>query len=164
MRTFAAAALLLALAACAHPPPASGPAAPSPAPVPESVLATPPATAGVPNAPPAVSPFRYVIDPPPPAPGAPAILEIAVNDQTLHLGTPYAVRVTTSPDVNAVQVEAMGESYGLPPAGPGLFFVTGSVPSDVPFFLLNRSYTLTVIAQTAAGRSTRIQVPMRLER
>jgi hypothetical protein len=34
----------------------------------------------------------------------------------------------------------------------------------VPFFFLDRSYTLTVIASTADGRSASIQVPMRLER
>jgi hypothetical protein len=163
-------------AAASPSPPAS--AAPLPAPLPQPapvVTASPaptaapvptaaplPAPAPSPTATPAASPFHYVIDPP--ATGKPAILEIAVNDRVLHPGGPYIVRVTTTLDVASVEVDAMGESYGLPPAGPGRFFTAGSVPSEVPFFFLNRSYMLTVVAQTADGRSSSIQVPMRLER
>jgi hypothetical protein len=109
-------------------------------------------------------PFQYVLVPPPQPAGAPAILEVAVNDRILHPGGPYIVRVLTTPDVTTITVEAMGGSYGLPADGPGRFFTSGSVPSGVPFFLINRSYTLTVVAQTADGRSTSFVVPMRLER
>lgn len=164
MRLFAAAVLLLlASVACTHQPPASAP--PSPAPAAPEIGPAPAASAAVAFAPAQpVSPFHYVIAPPAPPPGAPAIVEIAVNDQILHPGGPYVVRVTTSPDVTAVQVQAMGQSFAMPPGGNGRFFVSGSVPSEVPFFLLNRGYMLTVVAQTADGRSTSVQVPMRLER
>jgi hypothetical protein len=137
-----------------------GPAPPLPAPAPTP--APTPSPIPVPTATPTVSPFHYVIDPP--AAGSPAILEIAINDRVLHPGGPYIVRVTTTPDVATVQVEAMGGSYGVPPAGPGRFLTAGSVPSVIPFFFLDRSYMLTVVAQTTDGRSSSIQVPMRLER
>lgn len=177
MRSLAVAVLALAVTATANP--ATAQPAPAPLPQPAPALTTAPATPvpvptaaplpapspiPSPTATPTVSPFHYVIDPPPPAPGTPGILEVAVNDRVLHPGGPYVVRVTTTADVTTVQVQAMGGSYGLPPAGPGLFFIAGSVPSEVPFFLLDRSYTLTVVAQTADGRSTTLQVPMRLER
>jgi hypothetical protein len=191
MRSLAVAAVALAVAAFANRsaavaqalPPAASPSptaspVPLPAPLPQPApVVTPsaaptvapvptaaplPAPTPSPTATPAASPFHYVIDPP--ATGTPAILEVAVNDRVLHPGGPYIVRVTTTLDVASVEVDAMGASYGLPPAGPGRFYTAGSVPSEVPFFLLNRSYTLTVVAETGDGRTSTIQVPMRLER
>ncbi len=62
-------------------------------------------------------------------------------DQTLHAGAPYSVRVKTSADVTAINVSAMGQTYGMQGAGPGLFASDGQVPGGIPFFLLNRDYT-----------------------
>ena len=45
--------------------------------------------------------FNYVVDPPVPANG-PGIREIAVTEQTLHPGGPWAMRVTTTSDVTVV--------------------------------------------------------------
>jgi hypothetical protein len=87
-----------------------------------------------------------------------------MNDQTLHVGGPYSVRVKTSPDVTTLSVSTMGNTYGMQSAGPGLFASDGSVPGFVPFFLVNRNYTLVVTAQTADKRSTSFTLTLRLER
>ena len=148
-------ALVLLAAGCSHrspePETTTAPASPSPgvsAPV---------------NAPTA-SPYHYVVVPPPPAPGMPAILEIDMLEQTIHAGAPYSVRVRTSPDVTAINVSSMGQTYGMQAAAPGLFATDGQVPSGIPFFLLNRSYGVTVTALTADRRSTTVTVDLRLER
>ncbi len=94
----------------------------------------------------------------------PAILEIDLLDQVVHAGAPYSVRVRTSPDVTAINVSAMGQTYGMQAAAPGLFATDGQVPSGIPFFLLNRSYAVTVTAVTADKRSTTVSVDLRLER
>jgi hypothetical protein len=83
-------------------------------------------------------------------------------DQTLHAGAPYSVRVKTSLDVTAINVSAMGETYGMQGAAPGLFASDGQVPSGIPFFLLNRNYTVTVTALTADKRSTSVSVQLYL--
>ncbi len=82
----------------------------------------------------------------------------------MHPGGPYLVRVTTSLDVTTVNVSTMGATYALPAVAPGRFLVSGTVPSEVPFFFFDRSYTLTATALTADGRSTSFQVTLRLER
>jgi hypothetical protein len=94
----------------------------------------------------------------------PAIVEIDMLDSVLHPGGAYSVRVRTSLDVTTILVSTMGQTYGMQAAGPGLFATDGQVPSGVPFFLLNRAYTLTVTAQTVDKRSTTIAVNLRLER
>jgi len=109
-------------------------------------------------------PYHYVVIPPPPAPGQPAILEIDLLDQVLHVGGPYSVRVRTSPDVTNLTVATMGQTFGMQAAGPGLFASDGQVPSAIPFFFVNRNYTLIVHAQTADKRSTSVSITLRLER
>jgi hypothetical protein len=163
MRSIALIAVLLVLAACSHAPKEPAPEPSPSAPALHAAPATPP-QAEIPAVPPAPGPFHYVLTPPPPAPGSPTIAEIALSDQTLHPGGPYVVRVLTSPDVTSLLVSTLGQTYALPPNGPGKFFVSGLVPSEVPFFFLNRSYRLTVTAQTGDSRSTTVQVTVRLER
>lgn len=133
------------------------PAGPTPSPAPSS-------PAPVATATPMASPYHYVVTPPPPAAGQPAILEIDMLDQVVHVGGPYSVRVKTSPDVTALNVITMGGSYAMQAAGPGLFASDGQVPNGVPFFMLNRSYTVTIVASTADGRSTSVPISLRLER
>jgi hypothetical protein len=94
----------------------------------------------------------------------PVILEIDMLDETIHAGAPYSVRVKTSLDVATISVSAMGSTYGMQAAGPGLFASDGQVPGGIPFFLLNRSYSITVIAQTADKRTTTVTLNLRLER
>jgi hypothetical protein len=94
----------------------------------------------------------------------PVILEIDMLDETIHAGAPYSVRVKTSLDVATISVSAMGSTYGMQAAGPGLFASDGQVPGGIPFFLLNRSYAITVIAQTADKRTTSVTLNLRLER
>lgn len=105
-----------------------------------------------------------MVDPPPPALGQPGILKIEMLDQTLHAGKPYSVRVYTTTDVTTLTVEAMGGNYGMQSAGPGLFASDGQLPNFIPFFMLDRSYTITVTAKTADGRSTSVPLTLRLER
>ncbi len=83
-------------------------------------------------------------------------------DQTLHAGAPYSVRVKTSPDVTAINVSAMGQTYGMQAAGPGLFASDGQIPNGIPFFLLNRDYTVTIIALTADKRTTSVSLTLHL--
>jgi hypothetical protein len=94
----------------------------------------------------------------------PAILEIDMLDATIHAGAPYSVRVKTSLDVTTINVSAMGSTYGMQAAGPGLFASDGQVPGGIPFFLLNRSYGVTVTALTADKRATAVTLNLRLER
>jgi hypothetical protein len=94
----------------------------------------------------------------------PAILEIDMLDETIHAGAPYSVRVKTSLDVATINVSAMGSTYGMQAAGPGLFASDGQVPDGIPFFLLNRSYGIIVTAQTADKRTTTVTLNLRLER
>jgi hypothetical protein len=182
MRILAPAIVALTLAAAyplatvAQPTPAPA-AQPAPAPTPPAAPTTPSAAplaspAANPSASPAPSPtasgtpnpYRFIVTPPAPKPGQPAILEIDLLDSTLHAGQPYSVRVKTSLDVTAINVSAMGSTYGMQMGYPGLFASDGSVPSGIPFFLLNRDYTLTVAAMTADGRTTTVPVTLRLER
>jgi hypothetical protein len=138
-------------------------AAPLPAPTPVPTPApTPTPMPGPASTPVATSPFHYVLVPPPPAPGAPTIAEIALNDQTIHPGGPYMVRVTTSPDVTSVVVQAMGGTYPIPQTGPGRFLTSGQVPGMAVLFI--GTYTAVVVAQNGAGRTTSFSVTMRLAR
>jgi hypothetical protein len=112
----------------------------------------------------ASGPYHYVVTPPAPAPGQPAIIEIDLLDQVLHVGGPYSVRVKTTPDVTNLTVATMGQTFGMQSAGPGLFASDGQVPSAIPFFFVNRNYTLIVHAQTDDKRSTSFSITLRLER
>lgn len=85
-------------------------------------------------------------------------------DQTIHEGAPYSVRVRTSLDVTAINVSTMGQTYGMQAAGPGLFATDGQVPGGIPFFMLNRTYPITVTALTADRRSSAITLNLRLEK
>jgi hypothetical protein len=139
--------------------------APSPAPVPPTAAPIPaPSPTPSPAATPTGSPYHYVVTPPAPPPGMPVILEIDMLDQTLHPGTAYSVRVRVSPDVTKINVEAMGQTYGMQAAGQGLFASDGQVPGFIPFFMLGRAYTVTLTALTADGRSTSFPLPLRLDR
>jgi hypothetical protein len=159
LRAAAVPALVLLAAACSHSPSPQTSASPAP-----GVSATPAAVAPAPPAAFEPSAYHYVVTPSPPPAGQPAIVEIDMLDQTIHAGAPYSVRVKTSPDVTAISVSSMGTTYGMQAAGPGLFASDGKVPDGIPFFLLNRSYGVTVTAQTADGRSTAVTLSLRLER
>ena len=162
--TFLALAYPLTIAAQPAPAPTSQPApadaSPSPPPAPPTAGPIPspsPTASGTP------SPYHYVVNPPAPAPGQPAIFEIDMLDQTIRPGAPYSVRVKTSLDVTTLNVSTMGQTVGMQGAGPGLFATDGQVPGGVPFFLMNRTYTVILIAGTADGRSTSVPVTLRLE-
>ncbi len=92
------------------------------------------------------------------------ILEIDMLDSTLHPGAPYSVRVKTSPDVTSLTVTALGGTYAMQAAAPGLFATDGQIPWGIPFFLLNRSFSITVNAAIADGRTTSVPLTLRLER
>jgi hypothetical protein len=146
-------------------PPAPPTAAPLPSPAPPSSSPSPsPSPIAAPTAAPTQSPYHFITTPPAPPAGQPAILEIDMLDQTLHAGAPYSVRVKTTADVTAINVSAMGETYGMQGAAPGLFASDGQVPSGIPFFLLNRDYTVTVTALTADKRTTSVSLTLHLQR
>ena len=151
------------------PAPEPSPAAPSPTPVASAPAAAPipppaPSASPAPTSAPTDSPYRYVVTPPAPAPGQPVIFEIDLLDSTIHAGQPYSVRVRTSLDVTAINVSALGQSYGMQAARPGLYASDGAVPAGVPFFMLGRNYTVTITAIAAGGKSTTVQLTLRLDR
>jgi len=153
-------ALIIAQASPAAPAASPSPAAivaPSPTPVPSATLS--PAPVATPIA------FTYVVDPPLPAAG-PGIREVAVTQQTLHAGGPWALRVTTTPDVTGVAVDAYGVHFALFPVGPigsGVFAAMGTVP-DAPAQYLDRTYAITVVGTTADGRRATTSISVRLVR
>jgi hypothetical protein len=172
--------VLLAASAGAPPSPAPtispSPAPPSasPQPVATPVAQPPPGTATPVPVPPAtpvptVQPpaFRYVFTPPPgstPAPaGAPQIIEVDCTDQVIHQNQDVAMRVVTTSAVSAVTLSALGRSAPLPQVAPGVWAASSHVPS-VPFFFLNRTYTVQIVAATSDGRSDTVSFPVRLER
>jgi hypothetical protein len=126
-----------------------------PTPVPSAV----PQPSGTPN------PFGYIVVPPLPVAGnAPRISEIAANDRVLHKGGMLLVRITTSLDVTRVVLRGMGHEIAVPQISPGVFSGQEQLPSGIPFFMLNRTYQIEVLATTGDGRSTSFTVPVRLER
>jgi hypothetical protein len=147
----------------ATPVPAVPSAAPIPPPPPPSPAPTPTASPA-PSATPSDSPFHYVVTPPAPGPGQPVILEIDLLDSTIHAGQPYSVRVRTSLDVTGINVSALGQTYGMQLARPGLYASDGQVPAGVPFFMLGRNYTVTVTALAPGGKSTTVELSLRLDR
>jgi hypothetical protein len=174
MRAFTLALAPLLLAASVADPPSP---APTVSPSPAAATASPQtvATPGTapPPPPPTVAPtapqpaFRFVYTPPAgstPAPaGAPQIIEVDCTDQVIHQNQDVAMRVVTTPTVSAVTLSALGRSAPLPQVGPGVWAANSHVPS-VPFFFLNRTYTVQIIATTADGRSDTVSFPVRLER
>jgi hypothetical protein len=140
------------------PAPATPTAAPQPSPSPAPAITATPAPA------PTEPVYKVVLTPPPPGPGLPAILEIDMLDTTVHAGGTYSVRVKTTLDVTTLNVTALGTTLGMQAARPGLFATDGTVPTAIPFFLLNRSYTVTITALSADGKSTSFPVTIRLER
>jgi hypothetical protein len=140
---------------------------PSPRPTPSPVPVTtptpsPPATPSpVPS--PTATLFGYVVDPPADADASPRIVEIAVNDRTLHQGEMVLVKITTTPDVTSMFLRAMGHQIAVPLMSPGLFAGQQQLPSAIPGFMLHRNYQIEFVASTAAGKTTVYALPMRLE-
>jgi hypothetical protein len=125
-----------------------------------------PAPTPAPTAAPTPIAFNYVIDYPPAASGTPGIREVAVTEQTLHVGGPWVLRVTTTPDVTAVAVEAYGLRFALfaiGDPGSGVFAAMGTVP-NAPAQYLNRAYTVSVVGTTADGRHTTASLSLQLVR
>jgi len=131
----------------------------TPAPVPTATTTPiPPTPSPVPQPSGTPNPFTYIVEPPAPAASnAPRIAEIAANDRVLHKGGLLLVRITTSLDVTRVLLRAMGREIAVPQMSPG-------VPGNIPFFMLNRTYQIEVVATTADGRNASYTVPVRLER
>jgi hypothetical protein len=151
------------------PPTPPAPATPTPTPLPSpTATATPTSTpTPAPLAAPTANPYAYIVDPTPqPGPvasDAPRILEIAINDRVLHPGGPVMLRVTTTPNVVGVELRAMGQFFAVAQSGPGLFTLSLTVPSSIPFFMLH-DYSVVVAAGTADGRQTTVPLSLRLAR
>jgi hypothetical protein len=167
--------LLVALAQPApQPQPNAPPSPPAPvstsAPVPTATTTPVPPTPSpvptpTPQPPASPNPFGYVVPVPPPAgSGSPRIAEIAANDRVLHKGGLLLVRITTSPDVTHVIARTWNHEIGIPQISPGVFSGQETLPSNIPFFMLNRTYQIEIVASTADGRSASYTVPVRLER
>ena len=110
------------------------------------------------------NPYGYVTAPSPGPAGAPRIVEIAVNDRTLHAGGMLLVRVTTSPEIATLVARTMGHEIAIPLASSGVFAGQQQMPSNVPFFLVNRTYSVEFVGTTADGRTVSASVPIRFER
>jgi hypothetical protein len=147
------------------PPPISTPS-PSPAPTPAATTTpVPPTPTPTPQPSGSPNPFAYIVEPPAPAASnAPRIAEIAANDRVLHKGGMLLVRITTSLDVTRVVLRGMGHEIAVPQMSPGVFSGQQQLPSGIPFFMLNRTYQIEVVATTADGRNASFTVPVRLER
>jgi hypothetical protein len=133
---------------------------PTPAPSPAPPQPTPPPA---PTPTPTPNPYGFITTPTPAPSGSPQILEIALNDRVLHKGGPLMLRVTTSQDVTAVVMRALGHELGVAKTGPGVFSGDTVLPTGIPFFLLGRTYTVQFIATTADGRNTSASVAVRLD-
>ena len=139
--------------------PAPAPTAATPAPAPTATTTpVPPAPAAAPD------PFSYKVVPSPGPSGQPQFLEIAASDKVLHPGRLAILRVTVSPDVVSVVANALGSDLTLPQAAPGVFGGQEQLPGWIPFWYLNRNYTVTFTARTADGRVATTSLPVRLER
>jgi len=147
-------------AGSALPPPPTPPAPTPETPAPEAT----PSPAPAPTVAPTPNPYLYVITPPPtagPADG-PHILEVDVNDHAIHPGGPLLVRVTTSPNVIGVEARAFGRFIAIPANGPGVFTLAYTMPSGIPFWLMNKNYDIVIAAATPDGRQTTVTVTMAL--
>jgi hypothetical protein len=143
---------------------------PGASPLPTPTATPPPTFPPEPVRTPAPSPrptptlFAYVVDPPAGDADSPRIFEIAINDKTVHAGQWLLVKITTSPNVTSLQVRTLGHQMYVPNVSPGLFGGQQQLPKWIPGFLLNRTYTIDVIAATSDGRTTIYSLPLRLER
>ena len=139
---------------------------PAPAPTATATATATPNTTPLPNATATPIAFNYVVDYPAAPAGTPGIREVAVTEQTLHAGGPWAMRVTTTPDVTAVAVEAYGLRFALfavGESGSGVFAAMGTVP-NAPAPYLNRAYTVTVVGTTADARRATASLSLQLVR
>jgi hypothetical protein len=151
-----------------QPVPPTPPPLVTPTPIPTPVTTPTPAAASTPSPSPTPSPtptlFGYVVDPPADANASPRIVEIALNDRTLHQGQMLLVKITTSPDVTSMFARTMGHQIAIPFMSPGIFAGQQQLPNAIPGFLLNRSYWVEFVATTADGKTTVFALPLRLER
>ena len=126
-----------------------------PSPAPAAIVSPSPA--------PTLMPLTYLVTPPQPPAGQPAITQIAMSDQVAHSGAPYLLIITTTPDVTGVTVEAYGVRFALFPAGPGRFGVMGQIP-PIPFFIANRTVAVRFTASASNGRSFVASLDVRVAR
>jgi hypothetical protein len=142
--------------------PSAGPT-PSAAPTPAATTPAPTLT----PAPTATPAYRFIYTPRPgvtnPPPDAPRIVEIDFTDQTIHQNSDVALRILTSPAVASVVLTALDHDAPVPQVAPGVWGELIHVPS-VPFFLLNRTYSVAVRAASADGRFDSVTLPVRLVR
>ncbi|GAC1411378.1 MAG: hypothetical protein NVSMB64_21120 [Candidatus Velthaea sp.] len=139
--------------------------APVPPPTPAAATTPPPSPGAAASATP--NPYGYVVTPPPataPPGDGPQILEVALNDRTVHAGGALLARVRTSSNVVGVEARALGRFIAVPQSGPGTFAVQYMLPGGIPFWLLNRNYDVVIAAATADGRQTTLTVPLTLAR
>jgi len=135
----------------------------SPGPLPSASSSPAPSPAPSPSATP--NPFGYIVNPSPPPAGAPRIIEIALNDKVLHPGGMLLVRVTTSPEITALVVRAMGHELGVPLASPGVFSGQQQIPvGSIPSYMLNRTYRVDFVGTTADRRTATASLDVRFER
>jgi hypothetical protein len=137
------------------PAPSASPAAVVPPPTPAAIVTPAPA--------PTMIPLTYLVKPPAPAAGGPAITQIAMSDQVARSGAPYLLLVMTTPDVTGVTVEAYGVRFALFPAGPGRFGVTGQIPA-IPGMIANRTVAVRFVATTPDGRAYAASLDVRIAR
>lgn len=145
----------------------------SPIPQPTAIPPTPfpPTATPLPSASPAAtptppSPYKYVVEPTPDpglSPGVPQIVRIEVNDQTIHPGGQFAVRVTTSPNATRVFATAEGHDIEIPRAQAGLFAGLTTIPGWIPPFFF-RTYQVTFTALTQDGKRSTYTIPIALGR
>jgi hypothetical protein len=161
-------ALLLAIQSAPSPQPLPTPStatpapATAPSPAPSPVATTSPAAAPSPTASPSPL-FAYVIDPSPMPSGSPQIVEVSINDRTLHAGGMLLVKVTTSADVTVLFARTMGHQIGIPFISPGVFAGQTQLPQAIPAYFLNRTYSVDFVGTTADGRTATVTLPIRLE-
>jgi hypothetical protein len=154
-------ALLLA-AAVASPGPTASPA-PSPSPTPGLIPTFAPSVVAT-----ATPVYNFVYRPSPapdapaPLPGAPLILEVDVNDQTIAAPGPLHVRILTSDSIVSVAGEAYGYEVEIPRHGNGLFIFDGMIP-EIPDAVKGKQFFVDVVGSTKDGRTTTITLPFMLK-
>ena len=159
-------ALFLAIQSAPSPQPLPTPSVATPAPTASPAPAPSPVATPTPaGAPPTPSPsplFAYIVDPSPVPSGSPQIVEVSLNDRTLHAGGMLLVKVTTSLDITALFARTMGHQIGIPLISPGIFAGQTQLPQAIPSFFLNRTYSVDFVGTTADGRTAIVTLPLRL--